>query len=268
MTPPGKRLTPEERELEEKFSELEELHAALGQRELDLATLERDLHAFERRYVQVIGLRYLELDELEVMIAEKIAKRRPRPASTNPPVREAFVHQRARASAEECAGFESGDGAGDHAESSARPEAGSQLRKLYLEVAKQLHPDLTVDPEQRARREQLMSDANVAYRNGDEHALNSILENWESDPEAVPGTGVASELVRTIRKVAQVRLRLDAIEEEVAALSKSDLWQLRDRLRSQRRNGSLMEELERCIDRQIDQTKKRLAELTIEEFMK
>ncbi len=268
MTPPGKRLTPEERELEEKLSELEELHASLAQHELDLATLERDLHAFERRYVQAIGLRYVELDELEVMIAEKIAKRRPQPTRTSPPAREAFVHQRARASAEECAGFGGGDGAGDSAESYTRTEAGAQLRKLYLEVAKQLHPDLTVDPEQRARREQLMSDANVAYRNGDEPALHSILENWESDPEAVPGTGVAPELIRTIRKVAQVRLRLGDIEKDVAALSQSDLWQLRDRLQSQGPNGSLMEELERCIDRQIDQTKKRLAELTIEEYMK
>jgi hypothetical protein len=272
-------LTPEERELEEKFQELEDLHAALVQRELDLANLQRDLHAFERRYVRAIGLRYVELDELEVLIAEKIAKRHPRPAKTNPVVKATFVRQRAETSAGECSGFTAGDGAGDSAgdsagdavapvESAGRIEAGSELRKLYLDAAKLLHPDLTVDPEQRARRERLMSDANVAYRKGDEHTLRTIVENWESDPEAVQGAGVAAELIRTIRKVAQVRLRLEGIEEEVAALSKSDLWHLRDRLQSQGPGGSLMRDLENAIDRQIDHAKKRLAQLNVEEYMR
>ena len=142
------------------------------------------------------------------------------------------------------------------------------MRKLYLDVAKQLHPDLTVDPEQRARRERLMSDANVAYRNGDERALNSIIENWESDPEAVSGTGVAAELIRAIRKVAQVRLRLDAIEDEAAALMNSDLWHLRDRLQAPGPGGTLMDEMGRCIDREIEKAKKRLAELTVQEYMR
>ncbi len=263
MTGTGKRLTPEERELEEKTRELEEIHAGLAQRELDLATIQRDLHAFEWRYVRTIGLLYLELDELEVLIAESLAKRRPRAAKANPPIQAAFIHQRAQASARECSGFAGADG--DPTEASTRPETAPQLRRLYLDVAKQLHPDLTVDPEQRARRERLMSDANAAYRKGDQRALRSIIEQWESDPEAVPGAGVAAELIRTIRKVAQVRLRLQGIEEEMAALETSDLWHLRDRLQAPGPGGSLMDEMGRTIGREIEKAKNRLAELTAQE---
>jgi len=106
-------------------------------------------------------------------------------------------------------------------------EPSENLKKLYRDVAKRIHPDLAIDEKERARRQQLMADANCAYEEGDEAKLWAILAEWESSPEAFEGEGTAEELIRVIRKIAQVEKRLRVIETEIAQLEKSELYQLK-----------------------------------------
>ena len=72
-----------------------------------------------------------------------------------------------------------------------------------------------------------MAEANAAFEAGDARRLEQILREWESSPESVKGEGAAAELIRIIRKIAQVRERLRAIEAKVVEIKKSDLWQLK-----------------------------------------
>ena len=69
--------SPEEEELRRKQAELEDLRSELAESELELATLRSELIAFERRYLEVVGCRYAELDTLEAQIAEAVARSRP-----------------------------------------------------------------------------------------------------------------------------------------------------------------------------------------------
>ncbi|MCJ7555432.1 MAG: hypothetical protein MUP90_00775, partial [Gammaproteobacteria bacterium] len=46
-----------------------------------------------------------------------------------------------------------------------------RLRTLYRELAKLVHPDLTTDEGDRARRTPLMVEVNAAYQAGDEARL-------------------------------------------------------------------------------------------------
>lgn len=140
----ARRLTPEEAELERKKAELMALEAELAQRELDLATLQAELQAFERRYLRVVGLRLAELDELQARIAEAEAARRPRDPGAQERASRARVQAQesaeaagqAREPGPEDGGFEPSDG----------------LRRLFREVAKQVHSDLATDDAERARR--------------------------------------------------------------------------------------------------------------------
>ena len=78
------------------------------------------------------------------------------------------------------------------------------LKKLYREVAKQIHPDLSGDEEDKNRREKLMTEANLAFENGNDEKLRQILRECESSPESVKGQGIAAELIRTIRKCTRI----------------------------------------------------------------
>src|ERR1035438_4594398 len=71
--------------------------------------------------------------------------------------------------------------------------ASTELKTLYREVAKRVHPDLATDEADRHKREQLMAEANAAYQRGDADALRRILEEYEGSPESVRGAGIAAD---------------------------------------------------------------------------
>jgi DnaJ-domain-containing protein 1 len=217
-----RRLSPEEEELEKKKAELAALEADLAQRELDLATLHAELHAFEQKYQQTIGIRYAELDHIEAQISEYMA----------------------------------------YLESSRDFKPSINLKQLYREVAKKIHPDLATDKPERARRQQLMAEANQAYEDENEERLREILHHWESDPESVQGEGIGAELIRLLRQIAQGRDRLKAIEREVEAIQETEIHELKTQVvRAEQAGQDLLAEMASQLDEQITNAQKRLEEL-------
>jgi hypothetical protein len=244
---------PEEKELNKKLEELRLLETELADRELELATLRGDLQAVEARYMRIVGARYAELDEIEARIAEALAER----TSADAPVREQAARARAQA-------YESARAAHEASwpESREKFKPSGRLKELYREVAKRMHPDLTTDEEERARRNQWMAEANKAYEEGDEARLEEILADWQSRPEAVEGDSVGARLVRVIRKIAQAEGRLAAIESETANLRVSDLFKLKAAIEQAKEEGrDLLAEMASRIDMQIVDARNRLAEV-------
>lgn len=235
--------TPEERELGAKKAELVKLQQELAQRELDLTTLEIDLRTFEVRYLRIVGSRLATLDELEAKIAELKAAQDPQNDAARDKARAA------RRQAEESAQRAAVPGTESVA---AEFKPSEDLKKLYREVAKKIHPDLAGDENERLRREQLMKQANIAFENCDTQRLRQILQDWESCPESVKGEGIAAELIRIIRKIAQVKERLRTIESQVAALKQSDLFRLKERVEESKKVGvDLLERMAQDLDRRI-----------------
>lgn len=242
-----KNQTPEERELEKKQAELAVLEAELIQRELDLATLRAELADFERGYLQIVGVLYAELDEIEAQIAEAKARR----MRSDSKAQEQATRARAQAQ-------ESAQTAKAVAEPRAKPT--ENLKKLFREVAKCIHPDLATNDTNRERREKLMAEVNLAYENGDEARLRSILADWESSPDTVEGEGVGAELIRVIRKIAQIQKRLANINTEIQQLNTSDLCQLKAKADEAEKHGrDLLKEMASQVDQQIVGAQARLA---------
>lgn len=245
-----RRQTPEEKELNKKLSELTALEAELAQRELDLATLQAELHSFENRYLRVIGVRYAELDEIEARIAEGLAGLNPKDTKAKEKAAEA------RAQAQESA---QATGNIQEQKESIKFKPSENLKKLYRELAKRIHPDLATDEDERARRQQLMAEANRAYEDGDEERLEAILREWENSPESVKGEGVGTDLVRIIRKIAQVEERFRTIEIEITQLKESDLYKLKLKVEEAEKQGQdLLAEMAKQLDKQISDARKRL----------
>ena len=242
--------SPEARELEKKKAELASLEARLAQRELDLATLQAELHSFEGTYLRIVGSRLAELDEIEAQIAEAGARNKPQDREAQERASQARAQAQDSAQAVE-----------------AEQEAGKRgpfmpsenLKKLYREVAKRIHPDLATDESERQRRHDLMTEANRAYEQGDAARLEAILRDWESSPESVKGEGPGAELVRVIRKIAQVENRLKAIDAEIARLEVSDLCHLKNQVVQAEEEGrDLLAEMAARADQQVVEARGRL----------
>jgi DnaJ-domain-containing protein 1 len=216
------QLSPEDEELQHKSAELANLETELVQGELDLATIHAQLQNFEREYQQIIGTRYIELDRIEEQIAEYIA----------------------------------------YIESSKDFTPSEDLKKLYREVAKRIHPDLTTDPVEKVRRQELMVEANQAYEAGDMEGLRAILYKWESNPESVKGEGVAADLIRVIRKLAQCRERLREIKQEMESVKETELYSLKDRVDLAKEEGQdLLAVMAQELDEEIKEAQIKLQEI-------
>ena len=100
------------------------------------------------------------------------------------------------------------------------------IKKLFRDVVRQVHPDNATDEADRAVRNRLMAEANLAYRRGDADALRKILEEYKSSPESVKGDGAAADLQRVLRQIERIVKRLAQIESEVAELTSSEIAKL------------------------------------------
>jgi hypothetical protein len=134
------------------------------------------------------------------------------------------------------------------------------LRNLYRQTARLLHPDLTLDGEERKIRHRLMAEVNDAYKRGDEERIRAILREWHASPESVQGDGPGAELVRVIRKIAQVEKRLKRIAAEIDQLRQGELFKLKNAVEEAQANGrDLLKNLGEQLDSEIVKIREELA---------
>jgi len=240
-----RQLTPEEEELAAKREELARLEAQLADQELLLASLKAELAAFKGLYLRRVGVLYAELDEWNAHLAELRAEQ------TGTAEAKAAAAE-ARTQAEEAYSAAHGEAA------NVQPFTPSpDLKKLYREAAKRVHPDTATDERDRARRERLMKEVNAAYVAGDEDALRRILAGLDASPDAVHGSGVGADLVRVLRQLKQVRDRIAAIERELVALRGSEIALLQQDVEHARHeNRDLLAEIAATVREKIGGAKR------------
>jgi hypothetical protein len=237
--------TPEEAELLRKREELASVRAALAERELELADLRAQLRSFEGRYLRQVGVLYAELDEWASRIAELEASLDTTPATQQ---RAAEARQRADESHE-----------ATHGEASKADDfqPSADLKSLFRDIAKRIHPDFAKDAADQQRRTRLMAQANEAYGRGDVEELQRILNEFKNDPESIQGEGIGAELIRIIRQIAQAKTHIVAIEKEIALLHDSEIAKLRHDVETAAQLGrDLLAELAATISEQVAQSKK------------
>jgi myosin heavy subunit len=235
------QLSPAEEELAKKRDELVLLQNQLAEQELFLANMRAELAAFEGQYLRQVGTLYAELDDWNAKIAETIAEQ-----DGSEEARSGAAQARAQAEESQAAAH------GEAAESKEfKPSA--ELKSLYREAARRVHPDLATDDTDRRRREHLMKEVNRAYQQGDTDALRRIIEEYESSPESVKGTGVAADLERVIRQIKQVRNRLAQIELEITSLINSDIAKLKAKAEQARKEGrDLLAEMAKDVKSRVE----------------
>jgi hypothetical protein len=127
------------------------------------------------------------------------------------------------------------------------------LKRLYRELARRIHPDLAKDSADLERRTRLMAEANHAYEAGDAAALQRILDEYEDGADAVEGEGIGAELIRIIRQISMAKARVVAIEQELAALRQSEIALLKKQAEEKELDGiDLLSELATAVREQIE----------------
>lgn len=188
----GERLVGMENVLEARTAEVDSARAGL--------------EAFRLRYRQEVGLLHEQLDAIELAIAEAELGELARKVGATP---------------------SPADSPAATAPKPAPRFTSDTVRKLFRDVAKTIHPDLAHDHAARERRHALMIEANKAYARGDEAQLRWILDAWQRSPEAVQGIDAEATRLRLVRRIAQVEEELQLLDDDLAALKSTSLWELK-----------------------------------------
>lgn len=217
-----------------------ELEGLLRARDAEVARLQSDLAAFRLRYRQDVGLLHEQLDELELAIAE------------------AELGEIARRLDE--AGRDPAGPAGADRPTVTPRYTSDNVRRLFRDVAKAIHPDLAADEAARDRRHRLMAEANRAYALGDEERLRAILDAWERSPEAVHGSDEHAARLRLSRRIAQLEEQLTACANDLAEMRDSPLGRLKAMVdEASARGKDLVADMVRRLKRDIVAAQNRLA---------
>jgi len=200
--------------LAEKRERLVAVRAALAEREADIAQFRYQLKAFERRYLQRVGVLYAELDE----IAARITEREVELYDSDSARRRA---QEARERAQET--HEAAFGAEREPEEF---DPSPSLKTLFREVAKRIHPDFASDEAEQKHFTLLMTRANHAYNCGDAETLQRMLDDHLEVNAAVADEGDGVALARLLRQIEHAERDIAALDGEQQKLLGSEIGQL------------------------------------------
>ncbi len=247
-------LSPEEEELRQKNSELTDLQQELAEKELLLSTCRGDLGFFEKKYNRVVGSKYAELDRLRAQVLGFASSMNPAKSQLREEAETARKH--AEQTEQEAGDWE------DTSPLSNKFDPSEDLKKLFREAAKKIHPDLANTGEEREKRHQLMAELNRAYDNMDTTRIQQIVRDWEEWGRLSEEIPIGIQLVKSIRKIAQVKERLAGIENELNALENSEMYRLKERIEQAQRNGrDVLKEMSLDLEDKISSIKTRVFKL-------
>jgi hypothetical protein len=211
-------MSAEEQELE--LARLEAEQAKLEEQvalfELERETAKTDVARFQRRYYDTVGRLLVELDKLFATISQQEAAANPDDMEAQKQARAA--QERARQSAEEAGLIE------------AQPEPPAEItpecKKAYRKAAMLMHPDRATSEAERVRRTQMMAQVNLAYERGDQVALEKLIIEFGEDPEAITGVDAVSRMMKSTRRISQLRRRMAEIEQELDGIREAEIFQM------------------------------------------
>lgn len=195
---------PERVQLEEQTAAAELAWLTL---DVEVETLRVEIDNFALVHHQLLGPLYARLDELDALIAEAVAVRTGNPEDLR---RAMEARSRVEEPSDQPAPAEPEPRRG-------RPDRDAQ--RIYRELARRAHPDLSTDPAEQERRSAFIARANEAYAHGDAAALEQLAEEWSAAPEAAPAPDSPDRLgwlrqrlewlTGRIRQLAHERVRLE-----------------------------------------------------------
>jgi small-conductance mechanosensitive channel len=242
-------IFPEEQELHRLEDEQYRLEEQVTQAELTLETEKAEAERFRHRYYQAVGHLFAEVDDLDAQLAYADMLRSPGNPAAQMQAQKAQT--RAENSAEE-AGLV-------NARPEPPPDITAELKQAYRKATRLIHPDRATSEAERLRRTHLMAQVNKAYERGDLRAIEKLMTEFGQDPESIAGEDTASRIVKTIRRIAQLRRRLVEAKQELQLHRKSSISQLKKTIETaEAMGGNPLGDLVKQLTQSITERKIRL----------
>jgi hypothetical protein len=210
-----------------------DLSDRLAELEMEHATLLSELRAFEADYLRVVGVVDVQVQELEARILA-VSGDRAAAAAAERRYRETTTALRT-------------------IPAPGGPPPTDDLKTLFRDAAKRMHPDLQRDDAGRGHAEAFMKRLNQAYAKGDAEAIGNLVRQWETSPYAVAAPTRTSPALAAA--VVQAEQRLDEVRE-------TDLAKLMERaLMASMQGRDLLAELRADAEIALADARDRLIEL-------
>jgi hypothetical protein len=220
----------------------EHLRDRLAQIEEEHATLRSELAAFQSDYLRQVGVVDLQVQELEAKLLAIVAVRSG-----------ALDDQTAAAAAEQR--FRETTTAMSAIPAPAGPPPSDDLKTLFRDAAKRMHPDLVADETGREHAEAFMKRLNQSYKKGDAEAIGNLVRQWETSPYASARPAMSGPAPALQAAVAQAEQRLDEARD-------SDLARLMEQSFAASMSGrDLLAELRQDAEAALGRARERLAQL-------
>ena len=198
----ARRPQPEDAELILRRAELARLRSTLAARELTLDHLRAQLNSFEGRYIRQVGVLYIQLDEWEDRIANLHNPTQPPPEISEPAI---------------------------EPEEPDPDPAALDLKSLFREVAKRIHPDRAKSAHDELHRNHLMAQANAALLREDVDVLQRMLNGYDPETDSGDDLTAAAQLGRLTQQIAQSEQDILNIDAQIQALQQSEMADLQTR---------------------------------------
>ncbi|MBN2302951.1 MAG: DnaJ domain-containing protein [Anaerolineae bacterium] len=258
-------------------AEIDNQESELADLETEVLDLEREMGDFIKRYNQLVQPIEEKLDLVRGMIADLEREHAPPPPQLGsrpitPPLEKTWTPPPDYVSVEEQyrrmwevpkQQRQSGQepvNAPSMRKSTVKPDNPEQaIKKLYRQLARRYHPDLTTDPAERARRNRLMAEINDAYSRRDMAALQALAAQPENARIEQPLAALQLVQLQQIRN--QLEDRIYALRKRRNELLHGDLMRLKIQASLEARKGrdllrrmaaDMEKEYTACLDR-LDQ---------------
>ena len=223
--------SPEDREYARYVWEIEVRKQRVAQLQADSAAFKEQLGRFSAEYHSRIGVLFVELDRIELAISDyefRTAQLRAdpqiEPEELERQARHKFANQREQIEddEEEARHYER-----EHRQDQTHPvlddASTAVLRRLYRELVKRFHPDLSKTEDERLQREMVMKKVNAAFHERDIQRLQVIALEYQVDESAFESKSIGEKLVWAIREISRLDVIIASLLEERRELESTEL---------------------------------------------
>ncbi len=253
----------DEKEASQLLQAIEAKRRQVAELTLEVEHLKADVDSFQNQYHAHVGRYYLELDKVELetkayrlrlqLHREKVSEKEIEARVTS-----CFQENRARIKA--AAEAEESPPA-SKADDELPAEKAKHLQMLYRKLAKQYHPDKTVDAAEQQRREQLMPLINRAYQEQDIQTLER-LSIGDTDTAVHREETNADKHARLQAELRHLNRATGELRLEMNRLKAGRTYQLKQQVANARDCGTdLLTALAKDLERKLTARRGQLARL-------